>query len=71
MEDLAIFNNRYQLLAKIGQGGLAEVFRAQDVALGRLVAVKALRHEYVADPSFLVRFHREAQSAARLTHLPS
>jgi serine/threonine-protein kinase len=63
-----IFSNRYQVLAKIGQGGLAEVFRAQDVALGRLVAVKALRPEYVADPAFLVRFHREAQSAANLTH---
>jgi tRNA A-37 threonylcarbamoyl transferase component Bud32 len=66
--DLAIFNNRYQILAKIGQGGLAEVYRAQDVALGRLVAVKALRREYVVDPTFLVRFHREAQSAASLTH---
>lgn len=68
MSELAIFNNRYQLLAKIGQGGLAEVYRAQDVALGRLVAVKALRPQYVLDPTFLVRFHREAQSAASLTH---
>ena len=68
MSDLSIFNNRYQLLAQIGQGGLAEVYRAQDVALGRLVAVKALRREYVVDPSFLVRFHHEAQSAASLTH---
>ena len=68
MDEPAIFNNRYQILAKIGEGGLAEVYRAQDVALGRLVAVKALRHEYVVDPAFLVRFHREAQSAASLTH---
>jgi serine/threonine-protein kinase len=68
MSDLAIFNNRYRLLAKIGQGGLAEVYRAQDVALGRQVAVKALRQEYVVDPTFLVRFLHEAQSAARLTH---
>jgi tRNA A-37 threonylcarbamoyl transferase component Bud32 len=68
MSDLTVFNNRYQLLAKIGQGGMAEVYRAQDVALGRLVAVKALRCEYVVDPTFLVRFHREAQSAAGLTH---
>ena len=66
--ELAIFNNRYQLLSEIGQGGLAEVYRAQDVALGRLVAVKALRREYVTDPAFLVRFHREAQNAARLVH---
>lgn len=68
MSDMAIFNNRYRLLAKIGQGGLAEVYRAQDVALGRVVAVKALRQEYVVDPTFLVRFLHEAQSAARLTH---
>jgi serine/threonine-protein kinase len=68
MSDSIIFNNRYQILAQIGQGGLAEVYRAQDVALGRLVAVKALRREYVVDPTFLVRFHREAQSAASLTH---
>jgi len=68
MSESVIFNNRYQILAKIGEGGLAEVYRAQDVALGRLVAVKALRREYVVDPAFLVRFHREAQSAASLTH---
>ena len=67
-EEPTIFNNRYQILAKIGQGGLAEVYRAQDVALGRLVAVKALRPEYVVDPAFLVRFHREAQSVANLMH---
>jgi tRNA A-37 threonylcarbamoyl transferase component Bud32 len=68
MSEPAIFNNRYQILSKLGEGGLAEVYRAQDVALGRLVAVKALRREYVVDPAFLVRFHREAQSAASLTH---
>ncbi len=68
MQEPTIFSNRYQILARIGQGGLAEVYRAQDVALGRLVAVKALRPEYVVDPAFLVRFHREAQSAANLTH---
>ncbi|MCS7259795.1 MAG: protein kinase, partial [Anaerolineae bacterium] len=67
-DEIKIFNNRYQILEKIGQGGLAEVYRAQDVALGRIVAVKALRPEYVTDPTFLVRFHREAQNAANLTH---
>ena len=67
-DEIRIFNNRYQILEKIGQGGLAEVYRAQDVALGRIVAVKALRPEYVTDPAFLLRFHREAQNAANLTH---
>jgi eukaryotic-like serine/threonine-protein kinase len=63
-----IFNDRYQLIRKLGEGGLAEVYLAQDLALGRLVALKALRAEYTVDPSFLVRFHHEAQNAAGLTH---
>ncbi|MDM8520979.1 protein kinase [Anaerolineales bacterium HSG6] len=62
-----VFNNRYQLIKKIGEGGLAEVYQAQDMALGRMVAVKALRDQYTRDPSFLVNFHREAQSVARLS----
>ncbi len=62
-----IFNNRYRLFRKIGEGGLAEVFQAQDMALDRMVAVKVLRPQYIRDPNFLVNFHREAQSAARLS----
>lgn len=62
-----VFNNRYQLIKKIGEGGLAEVYQAQDMALGRMVAVKALRSQYTRDPNFLVNFHREAQSVARLS----
>jgi len=61
-----IFNNRYQLNSKLGEGGLAEVYLAQDLALGRLVAVKVLRPEYTTTPNFLVRFHHEAQAAASL-----
>ncbi len=62
-----IFNDRYQLFKKIGEGGLAEVYQAQDMSLGRMVAVKVLRPQYTRDPNFLVNFHREAQSAARLS----
>ncbi|MEW5956207.1 MAG: protein kinase [Chloroflexota bacterium] len=62
-----IFNDRYQLVKKIGEGGLAEVFQARDLALDRSVAVKVLRPQYTRDPNFLVNFHREAQSAARLS----
>jgi serine/threonine-protein kinase len=62
-----VFNDRYQLIKKIGEGGLAEVYQAQDMALGRMVAVKALRPQYTRSPGFLVNFHREAQSAARLS----
>lgn len=67
MELPVIFNNRYQLIKKIGEGGLAEVYQAQDMALGRMVAVKVLRPQFTRDPNFLVNFHREAQSAARLS----
>ncbi len=67
MELPIVFNNRYQLVKKIGEGGLAEVYQAQDMALGRMVAVKALRPQYTRDPNFLVNFHREAQSVARLS----
>lgn len=67
MELPVIFNDRYQLVKKIGEGGLAEVYQAQDMALGRMVAVKVLRPQYTRDPGFLVNFHREAQNAARLS----
>lgn len=67
MELPVVFNNRYQLVKKIGEGGLAEVYQAQDMALGRMVAVKALRSQYTRDPNFLVNFHREAQSVAKLS----
>ena len=66
MELPIVFNNRYQLNSNLGEGGLAEVYKAQDLALGRTVAVKLLREQYIHDPTFLVRFHREAQSAASL-----
>ena len=67
MELPVIFNDRYQLIKKIGEGGLAEVYQAQDMALGRMVAVKVLRPEYARDPNFLVNFHHEAQNAAKLS----
>ena len=67
MELPVIFNDRYQLIKKIGEGGLAEVYQAQDMSLERMVAVKVLRPEYIRDPSFLVNFHREAQNAAKLS----
>lgn len=67
MELPVIFNDRYQLVKKIGEGGLAEVYQAQDLSLGRMVAVKVLRPQYTRDPNFLVNFHREAQNSARLS----
>ncbi len=63
-----VLNNRYRLVARIGEGGMAKVYRAQDLVLGRTVAIKVLRPQYSADPSFLARFQQEARAAAGLTH---
>ena len=63
-----ILNNRYELLAKIGDGGMAIVYKARDIILNRTVAIKVLRESYASDPAFLARFQREAQSAANLNH---
>ena len=59
---------RYRLRGSIGQGGMADVQRAYDEQLDREVAVKILHARYADDPNFLLRFRREAQSAASLNH---
>ena len=64
----AVLNQRYRLLDKVGEGGMAEVFRAEDTLLERTVAVKLLREQYAADPDFLARFEQEARSAAKVGH---
>ena len=61
-----IFNNRYKITERIGIGGMAEVYRAQDTVLGRMVAVKVMLPQYAADPAFTQRFRQEAASAANL-----
>jgi serine/threonine-protein kinase len=63
-----ILGGRYQLVELLGQGGMATIFRALDTQLGRDVAVKLLRPEYLRDPDFSSRFRQEAQAAASLTH---
>jgi serine/threonine protein kinase/beta-lactam-binding protein with PASTA domain len=63
-----VLNNRYELEQKIGEGGMARVYRARDLRLNRLVAVKVLHSHYASDPGFLQRFHHEAQAAANLRH---
>lgn len=60
------FNNRYELTERVGLGGMAEVYRAQDKVLGRTVAVKVMLPQYAADPTFTKRFRQEAASAANL-----
>jgi serine/threonine-protein kinase len=63
-----LLNKRYKLISPIGAGGMAVVHKAQDLSLGRLVAVKILRENLTGDPAFLTRFQQEARSAANLTH---
>ncbi|MET8982513.1 protein kinase [Streptomyces sp. NPDC004539] len=59
---------RYRLTRRLGRGGMAEVFAAEDVRLGRMVAVKLLRSDLAEDPTSKARFTREAQSVAGLNH---
>jgi eukaryotic-like serine/threonine-protein kinase len=68
MANEAILNGRYRLIATQGSGGMAVIYKAIDLALGRTVAVKALRPSLTSDPSFLDRFRNEARSIANLTH---
>ena len=63
-----LIGNRYEILEKIGNGGMATVYKAQDQVLKRYVAVKVLRDEFTTDEEFIRRFNTEAQSAASLTH---
>lgn len=60
--------SRYQLLERVGGGGMAVVYKAKDILLDRIVAVKILRPQYALDDDFVHRFRREAQAAARLSH---
>ncbi len=62
-----VFNNRYQITDRVGIGGMAEVYQAQDRVLGRRVAVKVMLPQYATDPEFTRRFRQEAASAANLS----
>lgn len=63
-----ILGNRYEIIEKIGNGGMATVYKSKDRVLNRYVAVKILRDEFTTDEEFIKRFRIEAQSAASLTH---
>ncbi len=63
-----IFNNRYRLDRKLGEGGMATVYCGTDILLRRRVAVKVLLEQYAADAEFVRRFYQEAESAAKLSH---
>ena len=63
-----LLGGRYELDGIVGRGGMAEVYRARDIRLDRIVAVKTLREDLARDQTFQARFRREAQSAASLNH---
>jgi serine/threonine protein kinase len=63
-----VIADRYEVRELIGSGGMADVYRAYDRRLSRLVAIKVLRADLARDPSFQARFRREAQAAAGLNH---
>jgi beta-lactam-binding protein with PASTA domain len=63
-----VIDGRYEVLSRIGTGGMADVYLARDQLLGRQVAVKLLHHRFAEDQEFVERFRREASSAASLSH---
>ena len=63
-----VLGNRYEIIEKIGSGGMATVYKAKCRVLNRYVAIKILRDEFTTDDEFIKRFQVEAQSAASITH---
>jgi len=68
IEPETIIDGRYRVISRLGSGGMADVYLAQDQLLGRDVAVKVLHHHFAEDHEFVERFRREASSAAALSH---
>ncbi len=68
MDKTLLLNNRYELLESLGSGGMAQVYKAHDKMLERLVAIKVLKPEYSTNPSVQVRFRQEAKAIANLSH---
>ena len=68
IEPGTMIDGRYRVISRLGSGGMADVYLAQDQLLGREVAVKVLHHHFAEDHEFVERFRREASSAAALSH---
>ena len=66
--DQVLLNNRYRILQRIGVGGMAYVYEAEDILLKRKVAVKVLKNQYIEDEEFVRKFENEALAAASLSH---
>jgi len=63
-----LLGNRYKIMEQVGGGGMSLVYRAKDIYLNRIVAVKILREQLTCDDEFVARFRREAQAVASLSH---
>ncbi|MHB1651092.1 MAG: Stk1 family PASTA domain-containing Ser/Thr kinase [Desulfitobacteriaceae bacterium] len=63
-----VFGGRYEVIERIGAGGMGIVYKAKDLLLNRIVTVKVLREQFLSDEEFVRRFRREAQAAASLSH---
>ena len=61
-------SDRYEIIDKVGSGGMSDVYKAMDHKLNRYVAIKVLKSEFSEDTGFVSKFRVEAQSAAGLTH---
>jgi eukaryotic-like serine/threonine-protein kinase len=68
VEPETIIDGRYRVISRLGSGGMADVYLAEDQLLGRQLAVKLLHHHFAEDQEFVERFRREASSAAALSH---
>ncbi len=68
IEPETIIDGRYRVISRLGSGGMADVYLAQDQLLGREMAIKVLHHHFAEDQEFVERFRREASSAAALSH---
>ena len=66
--DGSLLADRYEIINKVGNGGMATVYKAKDTLLNRFVAVKILRDEFTTDQEFIKRFEAEAQAAASIVH---
>lgn len=67
-EQNLVLNGRYELLERVGSGGMSVVYKAKDRALGRIVAIKMMHESFTSDEAFLKRFQQEAHAAANLAH---
>jgi len=68
LQEGQVLDGRYTLVHRLGSGGMADVWRAQDAGLGREVALKVLHENFARDAEFVERFRREASAAAKLQH---